>query len=161
MLTLSVAITAPVVANGGYNNYYGKSLKKLAVPNPDAPDFSAIFNWGVKLNNINELFLVAGHGSHDASGTILYPDDPVAQTQYILDGFDDYLGDNGYDRDDIIRIEFTMTNEVSNAEFGAILGLFANYFQDVEVKPAAGTLRIVDALAIPGMKVEYEIWCAK
>ena len=42
-----------------------------------------------------------------------------------------------------------------------ILGLFAGYFGPVDIKPTAGTLRVVDALAIPGMQVEYEIWCAK
>ena len=171
MLSLSVAITAPQV----YADYNDDDeceyddcddddddgLSKEAVVNPNAPDFSAIFNWGVKIRDIDELFLIAGHGAHDANGTIHFPDDPVAQTKYILDGFDTYLGENGYDRDDIIRIEFTMTNEVDEAEFGAILGLFAGYFADVEVRPAAGTLRIVDALAIPGMLVEYEIWCAK
>jgi len=162
MLTLSVALTAPQIYAGyGGNGQYGNSLKKTAVPNPNAPDFSAIFNWGVKIQNFNELFLIAGYGAHNAEGAILFPDDPVGQTQYILDNFDTYLGENGYDRDDIIRIEFTLTNDVGDAEFGAILGLFAAYFADVEVRPAAGTLRVVDALAIPGMMVEYEIWCAK
>ncbi len=164
MLALSIAIAAPTVFagyGGGGGGNWGKSLKKTAVPNPDAPDFGAIFNWGLKLKNINELFLIAGHGAHDETGEIQFPDDPVAQTQYILDNFDVYLNDNGYDREDIIRIEFTMTNDVSDVEFNQILGLFAGYFAPVDIKPAAGTLRVVDALAIPGMKVEYEIWCAK
>ena len=30
-----------------------------------------------------------------------------------------------------------------------------------EVKPTAGTLRVIEALAIPNMLVEYEFWCAK
>ncbi|MEZ4453979.1 MAG: hypothetical protein R3B09_31265 [Nannocystaceae bacterium] len=163
MLALSVVIAAPVIAQGGGGNGkgFGNSLKKVAVPNPDAPDYSAIFNWGVKIKNINELFLIAGHGAHDEFGNIHEPDDAIAQTEYILDGFDTYLGANGYDRNDIIRIEFTMTKDVTPIEFGAVLGLFAGYFADVDVRPAAGTLRIVDGLALPGMKVEYEIWCAK
>ncbi|MCA9691088.1 MAG: Rid family hydrolase [Nannocystaceae bacterium] len=158
LLALSVAVAAPQVVQG---NWGGGWFKKTAVPNPNAPDFTAIFNWGVKIKNMDELFLIAGHGAHDADGNILYPEDPVAQTQYILDNFDVYLNANGYDRDDIIRIEFTMTNDVTEAEFNQILGQFAGYFAPVAVKPAAGTLRIVDALALPGMKVEYEIWCAK
>lgn len=79
----------------------------------------------------------------------------------MLDNFDVYLEDNGYQRKDIIRIEFTMTTDVSEDDFNQILGLFAEYFAPVNIKPAAGTLRVVDALAIPGMQVEYEIWCAK
>ncbi|MCA9719023.1 MAG: RidA family protein [Myxococcales bacterium] len=162
MLAVSVAIAAPTVfASGGGGGGGWHPFSKTAAPNPDAPDFSAIFNWGVKIKNMDELFLIAGHGAHDETGEIQFPDDPVAQTQYILDNFDVYLADNGYDRDDIIRIEFTMTNDVTESDFNQILGLFAGYFAPVAVKPAAGTLRIVDALAIPGMKVEYEIWCAK
>lgn len=157
MLSLSLAIAAPQVVNGGEGN----SLKKTAVLNPAAPDFTSIFNWGLKIKNMKELFLIAGHGAHDSSGNILFPDDAVAQTQYILDNFDTFLGDNGYERKDIIRIEFTMTTDVSESDFNQILGLFADYFAPVNIKPAAGTLRVVDALALPGMQVEYEIWCAK
>lgn len=158
MLALSMAIALPQIVSGGGG---GGSLKKTAVPNPNAPDFSSIFNWGLKIKNFKELFLIAGHGAHDSTGTIMFPDDAVAQTTYILDNFDTYLEDNGYKRKDIIRIEFTMTNDVSDTDFEEILGLFAEYFAPVNIKPAAGTLRVVDGLAIPGMQVEYEIWCAK
>lgn len=158
LLAVSAFLAMPQLVSGEGD---GGSLKKVAVPNPNAPDFSAVFNWGLKLKNIKELFLIAGHGAHDSTGEIMFPDDAVAQTAYILDNFDVYLEDNGYKRKDIIRIEFTMTNDVSDADFGQILGLFAEYFAPVNIKPAAGTLRFVDALAIPGMQVEYEIWCAK
>lgn len=180
LLALSMSIAAPQVVSGngwghgngngngwGHGNGNGNGnnnngdFKKIAVPNPEAPDFGAIFNWGLKLRNIDELFLIAGHGAHDSNGQIMFPGDAVGQTQYILDHFDEYLDDAGYDRKDIIRIEFTMTTDVTDGEFNAILGLFADYFAPVNIKPAAGTLRIVDALAIPGMLVEYEIWCAK
>jgi enamine deaminase RidA (YjgF/YER057c/UK114 family) len=163
LLALSMFIAMPtlVSGNGNWGGGNGNSLKKKAVPNPDAPDFTAIFNWGIKFKDPKEWFLIAGHGAHDANGNIMYPDDAVAQTQYILDNFDEYLGNNGYSRNDIIRIEFTMTTDVSESDFNQILGLFAQYFGPVDVKPAAGTLRVVDALAIPGMQVEYEIWCAK
>ena len=166
LLTLAMFFAMPqeVWGNGngnGWGNGNGNSLKKTAVLNPNAPDFTAIFNWGLKLRNINELFLIAGHGAHDETGEIAFPDDAVAQTEYILDNFDYFLAANGYARKDIIRIEFTMTTDVTQEDFNLILGLFADYFAPVNIKPAAGTLRIVDALAIPGMQVEYEIWCAK
>lgn len=153
-LAMMIAVPTVVVGNEG-------SLKKTPVLNPNAPDFTSVFNWGLKIKNMKELFLIAGHGAHDATGTIVFPDDAVAQTSYILDNFDTFLADSGYARKDIIRIEFTLTSDVTDAEFGQILGLFADYFAPVNIKPAAGTLRFVDALAIPGMKVEYEIWCAK
>ena len=134
---------------------------KTAFAHPSAPDYGAIFNWGVKLTDFSELFLIAGIGAHDASGAIQHEGDPVAQTAFILDGMPGYLKTAGYTKNDIIRVEFTMTKAVSAEQYEPIFGQFAGFFADVEVKPAAGTLRVIEALAIPGMLVEYEFWCAK
>ena len=134
---------------------------KTPFKHPSAPDLSAMFNWGVKLTDFSELFLIAGIGSHDASGAIQHQDDAVAQTKFILDGMPGYLESAGYTKNDIIRIEFTMTKAVPPEAYDGIFGLFAEFFADVDVKPAAGTLRVIEALAIPGMLVEYEFWCAK
>lgn len=134
---------------------------KTPVNNPRAPDFSSMFSWGIKLTNFSELFLIAGHGAVGADMTIQHPDDAVGQTRYILADLDRYLGENGYGRDDIIRIEFTMTKAVPQDAYGEIFGAFSEFFADVEVKPAAGTLRVIEGLAIPGMLVEYEFWAAK
>lgn len=134
---------------------------KTAFAHPSAPDYGAIFNWGVKLTDFSELFLIAGIGAHDASGVIQHEGDPVAQTGFILDGMPGYLKSAGYTKNDIIRVEFTMTKAVAADLYEPIFGQFAGFFADVEVKPAAGTLRVIEALAIPGMLVEYEFWCAK
>ena len=134
---------------------------KTPFPHPSAPDYGAIFNWGIKLTDYSELFLMAGLGSHDATGAIQHEGDAVGQTKYILDGIPGYLESAGSTKNDIIRIEFTMTKAVPPESYEAIFGLFAEFFGDVDVKPAAGTLRVIEALAIPGMLVEYEFWCAK
>jgi len=134
---------------------------KTPVPHPSAPDYGAIFNWGVKLTDFSELFLMAGIGAHDATGAIQHEGDAVAQTKFILDGLPGYLSRAGYTKQDIVRLEFTMTKAVPPDSYGDIFGLFAEFFADVEVKPAAGTLRVIEALALPGMLVEYEFWCAK
>jgi len=135
--------------------------KKTAVPNPANPDFSSMFNWGLKLTDYKELFLIAGHMAHDATGATPHPGDAVGQTKYILDNFPAYLESAGYTKHDIIRTEFTMTKAVPAEAYDQIFGLFAEFFADVEVKPTAGTLRVIEALAIPDMLVEYEFWCAK
>lgn len=134
---------------------------KTPFAHPSGPDYSPIFNWGVKLTNFSELFLIAGIGAHDATGAIQHEGDPVAQSKFILDGMPGYLKSAGYTKQDIVRIEFTMTKDVPPESYEPIFGLFAAFFGDVDVKPAAGTLRVVEALAIPGMLVEYEFWCAK
>lgn len=134
---------------------------KTPVHNDTNPDYRAMFNWGLKISNMSELFLIAGHGAHDADGIIQHPNDPIGQTEYILADIDRYLASADYGRDDIIRIEFTVTKDVSPADYDGIFGHFVKFFEAVEVKPAAGTLRVVDSLAIPGMLVEYEFWAAK
>ncbi len=138
-----------------------KQIRKEALVNPEAPDFTSIFNWGLRIKNFKELILFAGHAAQTPDFQVVAPGDGVAQTDFILDQLDHFLDSNDLDRDDIIRIEFTLTSNVSDEQFEQILGRFAGYFADVKVKPAAGTLRFVNALAFPGLEVEYEIWMAK
>lgn len=146
---------------GQHKGRNGQQLKKEALINPEAPDFTDIFNWGLRITNIKELILFAGHAAQTPDFQVVAPGDAVVQTDFILDQLDHFLGNNGLDRDDIIRIEFTLTNNVTDDQFNEILGRFVGYFANVEVRPAAGTLRFVDALAFPGLEVEYEIWMAK
>jgi len=134
---------------------------KQALINPEAPDFTSIFNWGLRISNFKDLILFAGHAAQTPDLQVVAPGDGVAQTDFILDQLDHFLDSNELDRDNIIRIEFTLTKNVSEEQFNEILGRFANYFANVKVKPAAGTLRFVDALAFPGLEVEYEIWMAQ
>jgi enamine deaminase RidA (YjgF/YER057c/UK114 family) len=54
-----------------------------------------------------------------------------------------------------------MTRQVKPEAYNEIFGIFMELFADMAVKPAAGTLRVVEALAIPGMLVEYEFWAAR
>ncbi len=148
-------------ASGPKNPRQGNQLQKEALINPEAPDFTDIFNWGLRIRNIKELILFAGIAAQTPDFQIVAPGDGVVQTDFILNQLDNFLGSNGLDRNDIIRIEFTLTNNVTEQQFNEILGRFVAYFADVEVRPAAGTLRFVDALAFPGLEVEYEIWMAQ
>lgn len=134
---------------------------KTAVNNEIAPDLRSVFNWGVKITDFDELFLLAGRGDVASDGTIRNPQEPVAQTASILAEQKDFIERNGYTVNDVIRIEFTMSKDVDRAQQRAIFAQFADLFQEVEVKPAAGTLRVVDRLAYPGMLVEFEFWLAK
>ena len=155
LLLLSLSFAAQAGSEGRQN------LKKEAIENERLPDFTSIFNWGLKLTNFKELYLFAGIAAQANDFSIVSPGDYIAQTEFILTEFDAFLADNDLDRDDIIRIEFTLVEGISPEDFGAVLGLFAGYFADVEVKPAAGTLRYVSGLAFPGLVVEYEIWAAR
>ena len=132
-----------------------------AVPNPDAPDFSKMFNWGIKLTKFNELFVLAGRGAIDHGGTLQHPGDAIGQSRYVLDQLNAYLEQAGYSKHDIFRMELTVTKEVPSDRYPDIYDLFEAFFEDVAVKPSGGTLRIVAGLADPGMLVEFEFWAAK
>ena len=131
-----------------------------AVPNPDAPDFSSMFSWGVKITAFDELFVLAGRGAIDRNGTLRHPGDAIAQSGYILDELITYLGRAGYSKHDVFRFEMTLTKHVPARSYPDIYGLFTAFFAEVAVKPSGGTLRVVEALADPGMLVEYEFWAA-
>lgn len=134
---------------------------KTALENDKAPDIRRIFNWGVRITDFDEIILLAGRGDVDANGAVRNPGDPVAQTASVLAEQKGFIEDSGYSLNDVIRIEFTMAKEVDRAQQKAIFDQFADFFAAVDVKPAAGTLRVVDRLAFPGMLVEYEMWLAR
>lgn len=134
---------------------------KTAVHNENAPDYRFLFNWGLKISDFSELFLLAGLGDLTPDGRVRHPGDSVAQTRSILVDLKTYVEANGYALDDIIRVEFTLTKDVPQEAYEEIFGLFGEFFDPLAVKPAAGTLRVIEALAVPGMLVEYEIWLAK
>jgi len=41
-------------------------------------------NWGLKVRNFSELFLLSGYGATDAEGTVLFPGDAAAQAEFIV-----------------------------------------------------------------------------
>jgi 2-iminobutanoate/2-iminopropanoate deaminase len=70
---------------------------KTAVNNESAPDLRSVFNWGVKITDFNELFVLAGRGDVGPDGRIRNPGDPVAPTASILAELKDYVERNGFE----------------------------------------------------------------
>ena len=135
---------------------------KKALSQPNAPDRSHVFNWGLKVSGFSELLLLTGQIDADPDGNVRHPDDPVAQTQAVFDSLIGMLSDEGWSLDDVIRVEATYTMEVDmTTHHPAIFQIWADCFKDVEVKPAAGQLRRIAALARPGFFVEFEFLCAR
>ena len=75
-------------------------VSKVAIPNKNAPDMSAFFNWGLKLRDIDELFIISGRPAWIADGKVLHPNDGVAQTKFILEDIGNYLQENSYTPND-------------------------------------------------------------
>jgi len=120
-----------------------------------------MFSRGLKVSNYSELFLVSGYGDLGPGYQVRHPGDPVAQTRYIFADVKSFLEQAGYSINDVIRVELTFTKDVERTKYDDIFELVTEFFADVAVKPATGTLRIVDELAMPGMLVEYEFLAAK
>ena len=72
-----------------------------------------------------------------------------------------FLEEAGFSINDIVRTDWTFTNEVNSAQFEGIAHVWEEFFGDVEVKPATGTLRYVQRLGMPDMMVEYEMMLAR
>jgi enamine deaminase RidA (YjgF/YER057c/UK114 family) len=136
-------------------------IQKTPVPYAFGPNFSSMFNWGLRLKNTEEIFLASGLGAHDSTGTIHFPGDAVAQTQFILEKLPDFLASAGFSKNDIVRMEFTFTKDVPAEKYDAIFGKFIEFLSTVPIKPAVGTLRVVSALVFENQLVEYEFWCAR
>ena len=103
LLTLSFAVQA---GSEGRQN-----LKKEAIENSRLPDFTSIFNWGLKLTNFKELYLFAGIAAQQSDFSIVAPGDYVAQTDFILTEFDVFLAENELDRDDLFLAVFDVELE--------------------------------------------------
>lgn len=86
-----------------------------------------------------------------------YPGDPVGQTRSVLERMAQFITENEFTLDDIVRLECTFRSDVSEAQYPAIFKLWEDFFAPMRIKPAGGTLRVVDRLVAPAIMVEYEL----
>ena len=134
---------------------------KQAFHNQNLPNFSNAFSWGLKLTDFNEIFFVTGHADCNPDFVTQHPGDPVAQTQLILSQMQTFIEESGFSLDDIVRTDWTFTNEVDSEQFAQISAVWETFLSTVTVKPATGTLRYVQRLGMADMMVEYEMMLAR
>ncbi|MCZ6804807.1 MAG: RidA family protein [Proteobacteria bacterium] len=134
---------------------------KLVVNNEKAPNLNNIFNWGLKVSDFSELFFIASHGALKPDFQVEHPGDPVGQTHFILSQLKEFLEENDYSMDDVVQIVLTISKDVTEQQFEAVAQVYAEYMNDILVKPSGGTMRVVERLAFPGMMVEFQFLAAK
>ena len=135
-------------------------VQKRPIDNPDKKPHP-VFNWALELSGIDRLLFVTGTTAAGVDGVVNFPGDAPAQARWILESFDRLLANAGYSLDDVVRLETTVVDGVSDADLAAIERVSAEYFGSRPVKPSAGTLRMVSRLVRPGLLVELEILAAR
>ena len=137
-------------------------ITKNTVENPAAPDLSALYSWGLRVRDIEEFLFVTGHGDVDAHFQVRHPGDSIGQMRAVLDEIKALLARADYTFDNVIQIVLTVTKEFELAKnFDALVATWAEYLAGVPIKPSGGTLRVVEALAVPGMNIEIEMIAAR
>lgn len=134
---------------------------KQAFRNKNLPDMGNAFSWGLKLTDFNEIFFVTGHADCNPEFITKHKGDPAAQTRLILNQMKDFLEEAGFSINDIVRTDWTFTNDVNEEQFGEIAQEWETFLHTVKVKPATGTLRYVQRLGMADMMVEYEMMLAR
>ncbi|WP_295895109.1 RidA family protein [uncultured Vibrio sp.] len=134
---------------------------KQAFRNKNLPDMRNAFSWGLKLSEFNEVFFVTGHADCNPEFMTQHVGDPVAQTRLILEQMKTFLEQAGFSIDDIVRTDWTFTDDVNSDQFAEIANVWEAFLADVDTKPATGTLRYVTRLGMPDMMVEYEMMLAR
>ncbi|MEA2779075.1 MAG: 2-iminobutanoate/2-iminopropanoate deaminase [Rhodospirillaceae bacterium] len=97
-----------------------------------------------------DLLFISGIAPLDSAGSVVAPDDPVKQTECIFESMKKILDTAGASFADVLRVTVYLTDVADRTKINPVR---KRYFG--ETKPAS-TLIGVNALALPGMKVEIE-----
>tara|TARA_R110000787_G_scaffold52252_2_gene123143 strand:+ start:42 stop:458 length:417 start_codon:yes stop_codon:yes gene_type:complete len=138
-------------------------MAEIQAYRPDnLPDMSKLFSWGLRVAKFEELYFITGLAdmADDGSGA-RFPGNPVAQTETVLERMDQFIREAGFERDHIIRMEWTFRKDVRETDYAGIYAAWEAFVAPMKIKPAGGTLRIVDRLAAPDIMVEYELLLAR
>lgn len=101
------------------------------------------------------LIFTTGQIALDQDGTVLYPNDPAKQTEYIFKALQTILQESGASLDDVVKTTIFLTDM---DDFPKISPIRNRYFKNSE---PVSTLVQVSKLVKPGCRVEIEVIAAK
>ena len=120
------------------------------------------FPWALKVTDFSELLFVSGHADVKQDNvTANFPNDLMAQTDFILAQLTKTIETAGFTVNDIVRREIILSKEVTDEQLPALFQRLGDFFNDVEVNPAGGTLRFVERLISRECLVEIEVMLAR
>lgn len=109
-----------------------------------------VWSQGVSVPSGRSLFFTA-FTSRDAAGTIVAPNDIVAQTRQILENIKGFLGELGASLEDVVKVTVYVTDLRRWDEVHAVR---REYFP---VDPPASCLVQVVSLVDPALMIEFDI----
>jgi len=134
-----------------------QKMKKQGVNNPDKGGGPH----AVKLTNVEEWMVFAGHAALGKHGEILFPGDALSQLRWIYGSLKKLLEQEGYSLSNVVQLKMTCTDEVPVSERVQFIRIVREVFKDVEIPPMGATMSVVHGLAYPGMLCEVDILAAR
>ena len=132
-------------------------MTKLGINNPDKSGGPH----ALKLTNVSEWMIFAGHAALGKHGEILFPGDALSQLRWIYGSLKKTLEQEGYFLSNVVQLKMTCTNEVTVSERVQFLNIVREVFKDTTIPPMGATMSVVHGLAYPGMLCEVDILAAK
>lgn len=129
------------------------------VTNPDKSRGG--FPHAIRLRNVSEWMIFAGHSALGSHGEILFPGDALAQLRWIWQSLERTLVQEGWSLADVVQLKMTCVADVPLNERVKFLGVVHDVFGRCDVPPVGAAMSVVHSLAYPGMLVEVDIWAAR
>lgn len=137
-------------------------MHKLPITFPSDSPASKLFSRGLRFGGMTEIAFFTSHIGADPAWQADPSREPIAQTREVLAALRAMLAEAGYTLDDVVWVEPTVTKAYDVAgNFQGFLQVWAETFQEVELKPAAGTFRVVESFPNPDLLVEIQMIAAK
>lgn len=157
-LASTVGLAAAVSASEAAVEGAG-SMVKTGVVNPDKNPRTGPH--AVKLKNVREWLVFAGHAALGRNGEIVHPGNALEQLRWIFASLGRTLQQEGYTLGDVVQLKMTCVAEVTLPERVKFLEVVGEVFGKQQIPPMGATMSVVHALMFPGMLVEVDIWAAR
>lgn len=132
---------------------------KAGVLNPDKNPLTGPH--AVKLRNVREWLVFAGHSALGRNGEIMHPGSALDQLRWIFASLGHTLQQEGYSLADVVQLKMTCVADVTLGERVKFLDVVREVFGKQSIPPMGATMSVVHALMYPGMLVEVDIWAAR
>lgn len=131
-------------------------MKKAKINSPDFAQRLGAYSHGYKVE-IGDTILVftTGQIALDKDGSVLYPNDPAKQAEFVYESLKKILNQAGANLDDVVKTTVFVTDM---ADFPEISKVRNKYFKNSE---PASTLVEVKKLVKEGCRVEIEVIAVK